>query len=213
MSKELPYFRFYPDEYLTGNITLEDEQTQGLFIEICCWYWKKDCIIDIEFIKKRLINAKAMLEQCLNNLIKAEILKENDEGGININFLDEQYDLLNESRQRRVTAGRLGGKHCLSYKDKDKDKIKKIIPEWKNDFDIYRKLCVEGFQKATKDEKFIADLKRIYPQADINKSLELAFKSYWSTEEGWHTKRGAKAKTIIWKFTIINTIKFNIVKK
>ncbi|KKQ74819.1 MAG: hypothetical protein US97_C0056G0001, partial [Microgenomates group bacterium GW2011_GWF1_38_5] len=108
MSKELPYFRFYPDEYLTGNITLEDEQTQGLFIEICCWYWKKDCIIDIEFIKKRLINAKAMLEQCLNNLIKAEILKENDEGGININFLDEQYDLLNESRQRRVTAGRLG---------------------------------------------------------------------------------------------------------
>lgn len=132
MSKELPYFRFYPDEWLTGNITLEDEQTQGLFILICCWYWKKDCLIDIDFIKKRLINGQAMLEQCLNKLISMQILKKNDDGSIDINFLNEQYDLLNESRQKRVNAGRLGGKQSSSnaqampkqsssYKDKDKE--------------------------------------------------------------------------------------------
>jgi len=27
MSKELPYFKFYPSEWLEGNITLENEKT------------------------------------------------------------------------------------------------------------------------------------------------------------------------------------------
>ena len=75
MSKELPYFRFYSSEWLEGNITLENEQTQGLFIQICAWYWKKDCEIDLQFLNKRLINGKAMLKRCLNNLLESNIIK------------------------------------------------------------------------------------------------------------------------------------------
>ena len=50
MAKELPYFRFYPSEWLEGDITLENEKTQGFFMLLCAWYWKKDCLIDLEFI-------------------------------------------------------------------------------------------------------------------------------------------------------------------
>ena len=126
MSKELPYFRFYPSEWLEGDITLENERTQGFFITLSAWYWKKDCLIDLCFINKRLVCGKAMLKQCLNNLIESEIVKVDDNGNVTITFLDNQYDLLSEKRQKRVDAGRIGGKamlkHRSSYKDKDKDK-------------------------------------------------------------------------------------------
>ena len=94
MSKELPYFRFYPSEWLEGDITLENEKTQGFFITLLAWYWKKDCIIDLEFINKRLVNGKATLKQCLNNLIESNIIKVCENEFISISFLNEQYDLL-----------------------------------------------------------------------------------------------------------------------
>jgi len=128
MSKELPYFRFYPSEWLEGNITLENERTQAIFVKICAWYWKKDCRIDLDFINKRLINGKASLKQCLQRLIDSNILKVDDTENVSILFLDEQYNLLTEKRSKLAEAGRKGGKasikHRLSYKDKDKDKDK-----------------------------------------------------------------------------------------
>jgi len=128
MSKELPYFRFYSSEWLEGNITLENERTQGLFIQICAWYWKKDCEIDLQFLNKRLINGKAMLKQCLNRLLESNIVKVDENEMVTIEFLDDQYLLLEGKRNKLVEAGRIGGKasfkHRLSYKDKDKDKDK-----------------------------------------------------------------------------------------
>lgn len=130
MSKELPYFKFYPSEWFEGDITLQNEKTQGLFILICAWYWKKDCVIDLKFINKRLIDSKASLKQCLNNLIDSEIIKVDDNQRIVINFLDQQYDELSEKRKKLVDAGRKGGKaslkHRRSNKEVEVDKEKEI---------------------------------------------------------------------------------------
>ena len=135
MSKELPFFKFYPSEWFEGDITLQNEKTQGLFILICAWYWKKDCVIHLNFIQKRLITGKASLKQCLNNLIDAEIIKIGEDQGIIINFLDKQYDELSEKRRKIVEAGRKGGKaplkHRRSIKEGDRDKEKE---------DIYREI-------------------------------------------------------------------------
>lgn len=126
MAKELPYFRFYPSEWLEGDITLENEKTQGFFIKLCAWYWKKDCKIDLKFINKRLINGKALLKQCLNTLIESEVIKVNEDKTVSIYFLDEQFDILSENRQKKVDSGRKGGqasvKQRSSYKYKDKYK-------------------------------------------------------------------------------------------
>jgi len=136
MSKELPYFRFYSSEYLEGSITLENVQTQGLFIQICAWYWKKDCQTDLKFISKRLINGKAMLKRCLNNLLDRNIIKVDENEMITIEFLDEQYLYLEGKRNKLVEAGRIGGKAMLkqrlSYKDNNKDNNKDNI-----EFDLF----------------------------------------------------------------------------
>ena len=162
MAKELPYFRFYPSEWLEGNITLENEKTQGFFIQLCAWYWKKDCIIDLKFINKRLIDGKAMLKQCLNTLIDTNIIKVNDNQTVTITFLDEQFDILSEKRKKLVDAGRMGGKaslkHPLSYKDKYKEKDNnkdKYKDKYSDEIKNFTQSLLQFF-----DEKIIAGLSK-----------------------------------------------------
>lgn len=146
MSKELPYFKFNPSEWFEGDITLKNERVQGVFILICAWYWKKDCMIDIDFIKKRVINGKASLKQCLQELLDSDIIKLNGDQTVTISFLDEQYNELSEKRQKLVDAGRIGGKaslkHRRSNRDKDKDKERdkdKINIPFDEFWDLYDK--------------------------------------------------------------------------
>lgn len=129
MAKELPYFRFTVSEWLNDDISLESYHLQGVFASVCAFYWFKDCSITQAMLKKRFSNAKADVEE----LLELGILKEIENDFVSIKFLDEQFDLLSEKRQKRVKAGRKGGlsraskaqamlKQSSSYKDKDKDK-------------------------------------------------------------------------------------------
>ena len=53
MAKELPYFKFFVSEWNDGDITLEDLETQGLFINLCSYYWSNGCKITLsKSIKK-----------------------------------------------------------------------------------------------------------------------------------------------------------------
>ena len=151
MSKELPYFKFYPSEWFEGDITLQNEKTQGLFILICAWYWKKDCVIDIKFIKKRLIKDQATLKQCLNNLIESDIIKVDDNQRIIINFLDLQYDELSEKRKRKVDAGRKGGKVTLKQRLSNAQASREVEVEVEVERkEIYREI-IENYKKYCPD--------------------------------------------------------------
>ncbi len=132
MAKELPYFRFTPSEWQNGNISLEDYENQGFFIQVCCYYWICDCTITKEMLDKKFRHESDKIKYLIaNNFIKVE--KKTDI--INIVFLNEQFDLLSQKRVKRQIAGSLGGKQkCsnakamlkqnCSYKDNNKDKDK-----------------------------------------------------------------------------------------
>ena len=130
MGKELPYFRFTVSEWISGDISLESYEMKGLFADICSYYWFKDCSMTQAMLYKRFSNAETLLSE----LIRLKIIKTFDNSEfIEISFLNEQFDILSESRKRRQDAGSKGGKkrssnakaklkQCSSYKDKDKDK-------------------------------------------------------------------------------------------
>lgn len=129
MAKELPYFRFTVQEWQNGDIGIESYELKGLFIDICGFYWIKDCTVNLAMLEKRFSNATNLLEQ----LISLGILKVDEDKNVNIYFLDDQFDLLSEKRKKRQLAGRKGGlsrssnakamlKQNSSYKDKDKEK-------------------------------------------------------------------------------------------
>ena len=228
MSEQLPYFRFYASGYLDGDITLENEKTQGLFIQICAWYWKKDCHIDLDFINKRLIKGVASLDNCLNSLIDSDILKVDDNQIVRINFLNSQYDLLSEKRVKKINAGRKGGlqkasntkatlKQKPSYKDnnKNKDKIrtaetaeyKKFVDKW---FKFFK-------HKTGNDPSFngidgkslksiISKLEKLIKDNDSSEgTIELfhAILSKWESLDSWHQENCLELKVFNQKFDTI----------
>lgn len=106
MAKDLPYFKFNVSEYINGNITLEDFYVQGVFINVCAFYWFKSGKVTITEIKRRLSKAKPSAFQTLidSNLIKV------DGENLVISFLNEQLNERGFISIKNSENGKLGGR-------------------------------------------------------------------------------------------------------
>jgi len=103
MAKGLPYFKFTPSEWLTGEICFEDLETQGLFINICAWYWQRDGVLTVLDILKRYNKPTAF-----DSLSSRFLNIENDT--IKIAFLDEQLIERNHTSKVNSENGSKGGR-------------------------------------------------------------------------------------------------------
>jgi hypothetical protein len=101
--KELPYFKFYTNEWITGDITFLDYESQGLFINLCAYYWSKDATLTLKNAKRKFSDVN---ENCFDQLIESDIIKINDDKII-IKFLDEQRG---ERGKLSVTNSKNGSK-------------------------------------------------------------------------------------------------------
>jgi hypothetical protein len=106
---ELPWFKFNPSMWLSGDISCTSYETQGIFIKICSLYWKSGCSIDQAKLKRRLSITSDVLAE-----LEDEGIIEISDDNIFIKFLDEQYEELNAAHVKRVTAGSKGGKKRVS---------------------------------------------------------------------------------------------------
>jgi len=104
MAKELPYFQFEPAEYLTKDISFCTLSAQGLFINLCAYYWQRECRITKEQFLRRINNPKEFQELVDEGVIDL------DENDIIIKFLDQQY--LNATKQSKTNSinGSKGGR-------------------------------------------------------------------------------------------------------
>lgn len=87
MAKDLPYFKFFCSEWSDGDITLEDFETQGLFINICAYYWSNECVVEYSKLVKKFRGYDLLI----TNLINSNIIKVKDIF-ITISFLDKQLE-------------------------------------------------------------------------------------------------------------------------
>ena len=101
MAKQLPYFKFFVSEWSDGDITIEDYNIQGLFINICSYYWSKECELSTKILYKRFKHSKDEIDY----LIDEGHLKQVDDF-IVINFLDEQKRDRTAVRQSKVNGGK-----------------------------------------------------------------------------------------------------------
>ena len=115
MAKELPYFKFEPAEYLTKDISFCSLSAQGLFINICSYYWQRNCKLTKEQLLKRLNH-----EIELNELIQEGVI-DLIENNIFIKFLDNQ---LNEVEIKSKTNSINGGKGGRPKKNPIESEIK-----------------------------------------------------------------------------------------
>jgi len=108
MSKELPFFKFYPSEWLLGRINMESTIDQVAFLRTVCLYWHKGC----ELNKNELLPyvTESRIESLsLKKYIEISYCPDSNEHNISVPFLDEQKVELGGAHQRRVNAGQKGG--------------------------------------------------------------------------------------------------------
>lgn len=104
MAKELPYFKFEPAEYLTKDISFCSLAAQGLFINICSYYWQRDCKLTKEQLLRRL-----NYEIELNELIIEGVI-DLHENNIFIKFLDKQLIEVELKSKTNSFNGSKGGR-------------------------------------------------------------------------------------------------------
>jgi hypothetical protein len=153
MSKELPYFKFHSSEWLLNRISDENYRVKGIFIDLCAYYWHKECTVSYKEVCKKLGKTNVKLMQDLNFL-----LIKNDE--IVIKFLDEQRAELSDLQAKRSKAGKKGrqaqleqtpskSQAPLGHLDKDKIREDKIREEKKysiKDIEFFNKVFDENFK-------------------------------------------------------------------
>ena len=103
--KELPYFKFYVNEWLSGDIELLSFEAQGVFIRLCSYYWSKECVMKLERSKKRFKG----FEDAFDELIDEGIIKIEDDY-IKISFLDSQLNEREYLSKTNSANGKKGGR-------------------------------------------------------------------------------------------------------
>jgi hypothetical protein len=103
MAKGLPYFKFTPTEWLTGDICYEDFEVQGLFINICALYWQRDGKLSVEDINRRYKKPTAF-DSLIDRFISVI------DGLITIDFLDEQLEERGHQSVVNSANGKKGGR-------------------------------------------------------------------------------------------------------
>lgn len=87
MAKDLPWFKFICSEWSDGDITLEGYETQGVFINICSWYWSKECNVDFNNVYRKFKDCRENIDLLIEN----ELIYNCDDK-LCIKFLDEQIN-------------------------------------------------------------------------------------------------------------------------
>jgi len=113
MAKGLPYFKFTPTEWLTGDIFFESLEIQGFFIGVCCLYWQRDGNVSVEDLRRRF-KRDDLIDEITDRFISVS------DGFINIKFLDEQFKERQHLSIQNQKNGKLGGriKDLLPLKEK-----------------------------------------------------------------------------------------------
>lgn len=101
MAKELPYFKFEPSEWDSGNIQMCSRESKGLFIDLCSLYWNRLGELPYALALQKLCNGN---KDALQELLDVEIIAVIDSNLV-VEFLDEQLsEFGNVSEKRRKAA-------------------------------------------------------------------------------------------------------------
>lgn len=104
MAKELPYFQFEPAEYLTKDISFCSLSAQGLFVNICSYYWQRSCKLTKDQFLRRLNYPNEFQELIDEGVIDCV------NGVICIKFLDEQKTNATKTSNKNSINGAKGGR-------------------------------------------------------------------------------------------------------
>jgi hypothetical protein len=223
MAKELPYFKFEPNQWENGNIQMFSHELKGVFMDLCSMYWSRLGDLPYKLAVGKICNGNAT---ALDLLYEENIFAIKD-GFICIDFLNEQLlefentSKINsenarigwEKRRKNATALKSQSDPNAIREDKSKeDKIKKDInirkQEFKNSLfpflDIYSKEMLKDFfdywsEHGEKDRKFRKEKEKSF-------NLDLRLKTWLKRSKEFKEKNVSQKKEKINAGTLIQQV-------
>ena len=129
MAKELPYFKFEPNQWENGNIQMLSREDKGLFIDLCSMYWSRLGDVPLKLAIQKLCagNATALNSLCDEKII--EIL----EGNIFIKFLSEQLNEFEDTSKQNSKNAKEGWEKRRKQKEESERNATALNPQCEND--------------------------------------------------------------------------------
>lgn len=185
MAKELPYFQFEPAEYLTKDISFCSMSAQGLFINLCSYYWQRECKLTKDQLLRRLNHPNELQELIYENVISV------NENVISVKFLDEQYKKATNRSNINKINGSKGGRP--KKQNQNKSELKPNKNQNKSELKGIREDKIIK-DKIKEDENILSDFKKsLQPFLDkYGKEMLNDFYLYW-------TEKGEKEKKYRWQ--------------
>lgn len=129
MAKELPYFKFEPNQWENGNIQMLSREDKGLFIDLCSMYWSRLGDVPLKLAIQKLCagNATALNSLCDEKII--EIL----DGNIFIKFLSEQLNEFEDTSKQNSKNAKEGWEKRRKQKEESERNATALNPQYEND--------------------------------------------------------------------------------
>lgn len=129
MAKELPYFKFEPNQWENGNIQMLSREDKGLFIDLCSMYWSRLGDVPLKLAIQKLCAGNAT---ALNSLCDEKIIEVLD-GNIFIKFLSEQLNEFEDTSKQNSKNAKEGWEKRRKLKDECERNASASNPQCEND--------------------------------------------------------------------------------
>lgn len=199
MAKELPYFKFEPNQWENGNIQMLSREDKGLFMDLCSMYWSRLGDVPLKLAVQKLCagNATALNPLCDEKII--EVL----EGNIFIKFLSEQLNEFEDTSKQNSKNAKEGWEKRRKQKEESERNATALNSQCENDAIRGEEIREDEIREDEKKEK----TKRFVPPSQIEVvdyfnqngySNESAIKAFNYYETGnWKDGKGNQVKN--WK--------------
>ena len=129
MAKELPYFKFEPNQWENGNIQMLSREDKGLFMDLCSMYWSRLGDVPLKLAIQKLCagNATALNPLCDEKII--EVI----EGNIFIKFLSEQLNEFEDTSKQNSKNAKEGWEKRRKIKEESERNATALNPQCEND--------------------------------------------------------------------------------
>ena len=129
MAKELPYFKFEPNQWENGNIQMLSREDKGLFIDLCSMYWSRLGDVPKKLAIQKLCAGNAT---ALNPLIEESIIEILDDN-IFIKYLSEQLNEFEDTSKQNSKNAKEGWEKRRKQKAESERNATALNPQCESD--------------------------------------------------------------------------------
>lgn len=183
MAKELPYFKFEPNQWENGNIQMLSREDKGLFMDLCSMYWSRLGDVPLKLAVQKLCagNATALNPLCDEKII--EVI----EGNIFIKFLSEQLNEFEDVSKQNSKNAKEGWEKRRKLKEESERNATALKSQSENDAIREDKIIKDKTNNI--DERKLKFASTLKPFVDIyGKELIREFYNYWTEPNKSNTK-------------------------